>query len=111
MKSVPTFTATIYIGNFNRDAGEAIPVRKIEEECKAFCDEVGLCVTITPTRFIYTNGAEDGIAIGLINYPRFPSFPEAIKQRALDLAGRLKAAMKQHRVSVVFPGETVMLGD
>jgi hypothetical protein len=36
-------------------------------------DEVGLCVTLTPTVFRYTNGAESGVRIGLRNYPRFPA--------------------------------------
>ena len=37
-----------------------------------FCNEVRLCITITPTNYVYTNGAEHGWRIGLRNYPRFP---------------------------------------
>lgn len=32
----------------------------------------GLCVAISQTDFIYTMGAESGVCVTLINYPRFP---------------------------------------
>ena len=38
-----------------------------------YCNDIGLCVTIKPTTFIYTNGLEPGVEIGFINYPRFAS--------------------------------------
>lgn len=36
-----------------------------------YCDDVGLCVTITSTRFVFTGGYEMGFRVGLRNYPRF----------------------------------------
>lgn len=56
-----------------------------------------------------TDGAEDGAAVGLINYPRFPESCEKIKEVALDLAKSLKTELKQRRLSVVFSDETIML--
>lgn len=47
-------------------------IAKATELCRAHCDEVGLCVTVTPTTYVYTGGEEDGVIVGLINYPRFP---------------------------------------
>ena len=74
-----------------------------------YCDKVGLCVTVTPTRFVYTNGVEDGVAVGLINYPRFPSLMEDIEWHATTLASELMLSMKQLGVSVVFPDDTIWI--
>ncbi|HEY7823728.1 MAG TPA: hypothetical protein VIG24_12880 [Acidimicrobiia bacterium] len=41
-------------------------------EVEKYCDAVGLCVSITSTRFVYTGGWEMGFRVGLRNYPRFP---------------------------------------
>jgi hypothetical protein len=74
-------------------------------------DRIGLCVSVTDTTFIYTNGLEVGIAVGFINYPRFPDKdPTIIKNQALELAAILKSVLGQKRISVVFPDETIMLG-
>jgi hypothetical protein len=45
---------------------------------RQYCDEHGLCVTVTPTIYVYTGGQEVGLAVGLINYPRFRSTPQEI---------------------------------
>lgn len=50
-------------------AGDYNAAREI---CRAYCDEVGYCVTVTPTSYVYTGGEESGFIVGLINYPRFP---------------------------------------
>lgn len=115
--TVPTYTATIYVGTRigrSKDPDAIVPrfpLETIQAICQRYCDEVGLCVTVTPTRFIYTNGGEDGAAVGLINYPRFPKTREELRGRALELARRLKDGMHQMAVSVVFLDETVMLSD
>lgn len=86
----------------------------LEEAIKiaqAYVDAVGLCVTITPTTFVYKLGVEEGVAIGLINYPRFPSTPEVIRKHAVELASVFKLKFAQNRVSIVFPEDTVMLGE
>lgn len=44
----------------------------ITEACQEYCDNNGLCVTITETNYVFTGGSEKGYIIGLINYPRFP---------------------------------------
>ncbi len=111
MKTVNTFTATIYVGLRNNDAGDSFPVGLAKQICQDYVNQVGLCVTVTETTFVYTNGSEPGVIVGLINYPRFPSGSYAIRQHALQLARRLRKGLKQKRVSVVFPNETVMLGN
>lgn len=101
MKTVPTYTATIYVGEPEPGAAAKI--------CRAYCDEIGLCVTVTPTLYVYRGGQEPGVAVGLINYPRFPSTPEEIRRKALRLAELLKEGMQQRGASIVFPDETVWL--
>lgn len=79
---------------------------KAHEICRAFCDEEGLCVTVTPTAYVYTGGEEAGVIVGLINYPRFPSEPNDILATAKLLALELMAKLEQESVSVQTPDET-----
>lgn len=91
MKTTKTFEVKIYI------AGD---VHTIETACRKFCLS-GLCVTITPTDFIFTGGMESGAVIGLINYARFPAKPSSITQKAFDLANLLMVEAAQRSCSVV----------
>jgi hypothetical protein len=109
MKTVPTYTATIYVGTREHDTGFIRSVEMARRFLQEHVNSVGLCVTLTPTEFIYTNGGEPGFAVGLINYPRFPADPTAIRGKALAIAEGLRALFNQWKVSVVFPDETVML--
>ena len=113
MHSVSTYWANIYCGLLPGYGGMCIPgaLERAYQICQDYCNGVGLGLTVTKTKFIYVGGSEDGIVVGLINYPRFPSTPEQIRTKALDLARLLKGALMQERVSVVFPDETIMIGD
>jgi hypothetical protein len=75
--------------------------------CGAFCDRVGLCVTVTPTNYVYTHGDEPGVIVGLINYGRFPSEPAAIFARATELALHLIDALGQQSASIQAPDKTL----
>ena len=111
MKSEPTFTATIWVG-VKEHYAPTPPADWHERACavlQEYVDAVGLCVTFTPTEFLYTKGNEPGFCVGLINYPRFPSSPEVVKSHAIELARRLLLEFKQFKVSVVFPDETIMV--
>ena len=115
MKTVKTFTATIWVGTKVRETQRVFDIQHVRRICHSLCDEIGLCVTVTPTEFIYTSGLEDaeggepGAAIGLINYPRFPSDEQEIRATAIRLASMLLRELSQLKVSIVFPDETVML--
>jgi hypothetical protein len=109
VKTVDTFTATIWVGLKERDTGVLHSVDEVRSICQQYCDEIGFCVTVTPTEFIYTDGNEPGVAIGIINYPRFPDAPENILSKALTLAERFLYAFNQYKVSVVCPDKTYML--
>lgn len=115
MSSVPTFEATIYVGTLDRLEGTHLSPKHIESLCRQFVAREGLCVTVTPTTFVYgSDGAsstEDGVAVGLIHYPRFPREDPGteITKTALGLATWLLVRMRQERVSVVTPARTIML--
>lgn len=111
MKSVETYTAQIYVGLQEGYDGPTHGISVVHGVCCAYVEEVKLCVSVTPTGFIYVGDEEPGAIVGLINYPRFPSTKEEIKAKALALAQRLKDELGQLRVTVVFPDETVMLGE
>lgn len=105
-----TWTATIYIGRKVLATGRLIPEYTVEEALQKFVDR-GLCVSLTPTRFIYKGGAEPGFAVGLIQYPRFPKPVSEIQDTAIELAEMLRKLCQQERCSIVMPDYTVMLSD
>ncbi|MAG24938.1 hypothetical protein CMI47_05100 [Candidatus Pacearchaeota archaeon] len=73
---------------------------KAIETCRSYCDEMGFCVTVTPTTYVYTGGQEAGVCIGLINYGRFPSEPRSIFNRAREIGDvLLKALGRNHTPS------------
>ena len=119
MTSVFTFWAKVYVGFREGRTADAAPTIRTMAEAQAVVqafvdaekDKGGPCgcVTMTPTRYVYGDGWEDGVEVGFINYPRFPGSTAFIRGMALDLAERLRVALGQQRVSVMFPGETVML--
>jgi hypothetical protein len=97
-ESVKTFTAEICI------AGNA-------EVAKQFCREYAMkhsvCVTVTPTDYVYVGGAEPGVIVRLINYPRFPSTQDDIFIMAMDLAGQLRIALCQLSFTIITPETTI----
>lgn len=102
LTAVDSFFVNIWI------AGDFDQARQV---CREYCFEVGLCVTITPTSFIYTGGEEVGVCVRLINYPRFPSKPDDIRATALSLARKLKERLCQHSFTLEDSGRTLWLSD
>lgn len=98
--SAETIEVTIWI------AGD---IKNLEHICKEYCTEKGLCVSITPTKFIYTGGCELGAAIGLINYPRFPSHLPDLMATAMELAEILARREFQSSCCIVGPEKTVWI--
>ena len=107
-KTVDTFTATIYVGlkrgysNFVHSYADAIKI------VTNFTNKVQIGVTVTPTHFYYVSGDEPGLIIGFINYPRFPSTPEEIERKVIELVTLLHEKLEQYRITVVFPTKTIM---
>lgn len=109
MKSSKSYFAKIYTG-LREGYGDMVHgVTEVQSICQEYVDRVGLCVTVTPTRFVYVNGSEPGCIVGLINYPRFPETDARIRELALRLAGELGSRLGQNRISIGFPDDTVML--
>ncbi|UQY33558.1 hypothetical protein K8U54_17800 [Pseudomonas fulva] len=82
------------------------PIEVAKQIIRQECLREGLCVTIEATNFIYTGGEELGYVVGLINYPRFPSQPEAITARARQLMHLLLDGTHQHSALMMTPHET-----
>jgi hypothetical protein len=112
MKVEKTFRATISLGFRVGYSEEMHEIEEVEQLCH---DKIGLCVTITPTTFIYSRrtitpyGWENGCFIELIQYPRFPDSEENIKNTALKLAKILMKNFGQTKVSVICTDNTYML--
>lgn len=96
-KITPTVSYNIFVG------GDA---EKAEKICRKYCDKKGFCVTVTPTKYVYTYGEEEGVIVGIINYPRFPKSKEQLREYAVDLAHRLVKYSNQRSVSIQGPDET-----
>ena len=111
MKTVKTHWANIYIGLRAGYSNNVSTIDELERKVQQVVDKKSLCVTVTPTTFIYVKGSEPGAIIGLIHYPRFPTGHTVITETALELAAILKETFCQNRVSVVTPKETYMIGD
>lgn len=76
---------------------------------REFCDQVGCCVTVTATSYVYTGGEESGVIVGFINYPRFPKTPAEINLYAYLLAERLLQGLDQQSYSIQNPEETTWI--
>lgn len=109
MKKNDTFTASIYVGLQHGYAGELSSIDEVRQWLQTYCNQVKLGLTLTQTEFIYVDGGEPGVIIGLINYPRFSVPIEEIKQRAIVIAQGLMELCHQERVSIVFSDDTIML--
>jgi len=88
------------------------PQHTIEEAyaiCQSYCDENPIGLSISPTKFIYHKGAEDGFVVTLINYPRFPKSHNTLKDKSVELGTILLKAFKQERLSIEGQMFTLML--
>lgn len=94
--SVPTYQIQIYI------AGE---LHQIQASLQEYVT-IGCCVTVTPTKYVYTGGAETGVIIGLINYARFETPIVELNKHAFDIAEKLLKDCHQRSCSVVLPDKT-----
>lgn len=99
-KRVETYWIKIYISG---------PIEVAKQIIREDVLREGLCVTIEPTLFIYTGGEEFGYVVGLINYPRFPTTPEKLWERAEWLARLLTDKTYQHSVLIMSPDKTLWL--
>ncbi len=107
----PTYECKIYTGLKEGYDGSTHSIEEVQNILQYYCDDVGLCVTLTPTKYIYQNGFEEGCIIGLINYPRYIMTNETIKRHAIKIGDMIRVTFKQYRVSVVCSDETILIGN
>lgn len=98
--TVDTYWARIYLGG---------PIEIAKQIIREDAMREGLCVTVTPTTFVYTGGDEAGYEVGLINYPRFPAEPAVIDARAMDLLKKLLLGTFQKSALLMTPTETTLI--
>jgi len=109
MKIEKTFTANIYVG-FREGYGDQLHTyNEAEQILQEYCDSISYCVSMTPTEFIYNGANEEGIIIGLINYPRFPSAREDIVNKAFAIAEIFLEKFNQNRISIVCSDKTYLI--
>ena len=92
-----TFTIAIHIAG---DYGIAKAL------CKGFAWDSPTCVTINKQCFIYTGGTEDGVRIGLVNYPRFPKTEDYLLGQAMRLTKMLIKETHETTALIVTDNQT-----
>lgn len=112
MKNKRTFSAKIAVGFREGYTQKVHTIEEAYEICHTYCDRVGLCVTVTPTRYIYSKGQgkldgfEDGCFIELIAYPSFVASRYDVIGDALELAKIFLVAFKQNMIAIIASDET-----
>lgn len=102
IRTEPTYAVRLYM------AGDVEQAKRfLRAEC--YPPNEGLCVTVEVTTFIYTGGEEAGFCVGFLNYPRFPTTPEKLWDRAETVARRLIPALCQWSALLVAPDKTAWL--
>ena len=109
MKNCKTFKADIYVGLQEGYDGHIYRIGEVAKLCQEYCDKTGFGVTVTPTEFIYTDGNETGVIVGIINYPRFPRPRWKNEVHAKEIAKQCMEAFGQERISIVMTDKTIML--
>lgn len=83
---------------------------QVSSMCREHCDRVGLCLTVTDTSYCYTGGQEEGVIVGLIHHPRFPSSHAEIWAHAEELGEFLRGRLHQESYTIQSPDRTVWFG-
>lgn len=93
VEECPAYYARLYIAG---------PLAGIEQCCREYMLK-GLCVTVTPTNYIYTGGEQTGAIIESINYARFPSNEFLIEKNMIELGEKIMMELHQTSFSIVTP--------
>jgi hypothetical protein len=89
------------------EAGPVHDLAEIEAVCRAYCEEVGLAVTIVPGVSVYAGGRAPAVVIYLFNDPRVSPDWIELQKNALALAERVMLCAHQTACSVIMsPGAT-----
>ena len=94
---VESYTVRIWI------AGDYDSARRCARQ---FAMNEGACFAITKVDYVYTGGEESGVCATLIHYPRFPSTPNALWDKAGRFAALLAKELYQKTYSIEAPDRT-----
>jgi hypothetical protein len=95
-----TYWSRIYI------AGD---INAAKQTCRELTNDMGLCVTVKPSTYIYSGGCEEGLEIGLLVYPRFEKSVERVKEATSKLADLLMLELHQKTCLTVDHSDTVLI--
>lgn len=104
-----SYNVQIWVGLRIGYSNEFHTLDDVRAICDAYISEINDCITITPTEYRYVNGWENGVVIGLIQYPRFPRKVRDIKKMAMLLANKLLVGLDQNRVTVTTPHKSYLI--
>ncbi len=108
-KIYDSFNVQIWCGLKEGYDGKIHTLDDVRIICQEFVNFEKDCVTMTPTEFIYVNGNEPGVIIGFILYPRFERETKEILLRAKLLGEQLLIGLKQQRLTITTPDNSIML--
>ncbi len=97
LKTVPTYWCRVYV------AGSLVMA---EAWLRRYCLDKGFCINLQPTQYIYTGGAEGGMVVELISYPRFPLTTCEIRNHAQAILEGLVEELCQRSGTIMTPYET-----
>lgn len=97
MTTVESYTVKIWM------AGDYDDARRVVRQ---FCANEGACFALSRADFVYSGGEEAGFSATLIHYPRFPSEPVALWNKAERLAAILANDLCQKSYSIEAPDKT-----
>jgi len=97
-KECKTWTGNVYM------AGD---IAIAEQEIREIGYQRGLCLTIHPTKYIYSGGEETGFVIGQIQYPRFMADEKHLKSDLIKIAQQIAYKCCQKSFTIVMPKETL----
>lgn len=104
-----SYNVQIYCGLKEQYDGIVHNLEEVRQICQKYVDTEKSCITLTSTEFFYVKGNEPGFIVGFINYPRFPATYEEINDKAIKLAKELMISLKQYRVTITTPNNSIML--
>jgi hypothetical protein len=109
MKTEQAYNVQLWCGLKEGYDGITHTITEVEDVCQKYVNLQKTCITVTPTKFIYVDGKEDGFVIGFIAYPRFTKTKEQILGEAVDLGKILLKEFKQYRLTITTPDSSIML--
>jgi len=78
-------------------AGDYDVARKLLND---YCFKHGCCVNLVKNTYIYSAGEEHGVAVELINYPRFPKTVTELENIAYEIALLLRENLNQDSFTI-----------